>query len=582
MISKQYHHSLNSIFTYRRFIRKSKLKMSSSSLDSPNGDRRRRAEYMPVSLEVVRRRIITAIYAVEKECHLFSERYLSGPPPDTSKWLDSMATVAANSDKKLSELEDYKDYEPLQSKSKVETKEFGQLRIMCERARVYDYISFSLKNDLYDAYTHQLRPYCLSFYQEAEGYELRPIDEQEKKISQWDVDIKERFQELDSTLDEMDTYGAPGPITKYINNYDRVYDLMKETVERLRRVCEPMKKWVAADSVYTRKIQQEINMYNKKKLDLRDALKALEVERDRLELKSKRKSLQAAKVERLLTEARDEKRYFKRRELDAREHRDNVGRERDNKWKELEKCRHRLQTRKENSPTVFNFLSSTTENLKDDIRRLDGKSGVIDTQIATLQAEQDRVDRDIVRLRSELDTAFKSQEIAAGQLERQNQDMELILADIKLHSDRVAILKRIRELKLHSDTVKKIYHYGYRPGMLTHEKDELEEAFNIASEDVGKDWISLYHKLPFTPPRDYRSRSQDLEVIDLSSRRLDGGFKLLTIKCLEKWRRLSMNASVPLLVSTLKKIKKREAARKIERQITTSPIVTSDHHVVLT
>ncbi|CAD5120871.1 unnamed protein product [Dimorphilus gyrociliatus] len=556
--------------------------MSSSSLDSPNTSRRRRAEYIPVSLEVVRARIMRAIYNVEKECHIFSERYLSGPPPDTEKWLDSMEKIASNSGKKLSELEDYKDFEPLQSKSRVETKEYGQLRTMCERGRVYEYISFSLKNDLYDAYTHQLKPYCLSFYQEAEGYDLKPIDEQERKISQWDSDIRERFQELDSTLDEMDTYGAPGPITKYINNYDRVYDLMKEIVERLRRVCEPMKRWVTSDATYTRKIQQEINMYNKKKLELRDVLKALEAERDRLELKSKRKSLQASKVERFLTEARDEKRYFKRRELDAREHRNNVARDRDNKWRDLEKCRHKMQTRKENSPTVFNYLSSTTENLKDEIRRLDGKGEVIDTQITTLQAEQDRIDRDILRLRSELDTAFKSQEIAAGQLERQNQDMELVLADIQLHSNRVTILKRIRELKLHSDTVKKIYHYGYTPGMLTHEKDELEEAFKLASEDVGKDWVWLYHKLPFAPPRDYRSRSQDLEVIDLSNRRLDGGFKILTVKCLEKWRRLSMNASVPLLVSTLKKIKKREAARKIERQLTKSPSVTNEHHVVVT
>lgn len=41
--------------------------------------------------------------------------------------------------------------------------------------------------------------------------------------------------------------------------------------------------------------------------------------------------------------------------------------------------------------------------------------------------------------------------------------------------------------------------------------DDLDSAFKIASADVGKDWASLYKKLPFLPLRDFKERSRDLE-----------------------------------------------------------------------
>ena len=56
-------------------------------------------------------------------------------------------------------------------------------------------------------------------------------------------------------------------------------------------------------------------------------------------------------------------------------------------------------------------------------------------------------------------------------------------------------------------------------------------------------------------------------VIDLSSRRADPTFTGLTMKSLEKWRRVSATASIPELVSTLRRLKKQQIVRKIQRQV---------------
>ncbi|ELU08297.1 hypothetical protein CAPTEDRAFT_211144, partial [Capitella teleta] len=131
----------------------------------------------------------------------------------------------------------------------------------------------------------------------------------------------------------------------------------------------------------------------------------------------------------------------------------------------------------------------------------------------------------------------------------------------------VDTLKRIREIKQDSDTLKKIHHYECNPGYMRNNSDELSSAFKIASTDLGKDWTGLYQKLPFIPSRDRRERTRDLEVIDLSNRRTDAGFEQLAMKSLEKWRRLSSAASVEELIETLRKMKKRRTVRRIEREL---------------
>ena len=68
------------------------------------------------------------------------------------------------------DMEDFKDLEPVLNKLKQDEMsryaEFNQLRRVIERGKMFEYITYSLKNELDGAYRHNLRLYCLSFQPE--------------------------------------------------------------------------------------------------------------------------------------------------------------------------------------------------------------------------------------------------------------------------------------------------------------------------------------------------------------------------------------------------------------------------------
>jgi predicted nucleic acid-binding Zn-ribbon protein len=58
------------------------------------------------------------------------------------------------------------------------------------------------------------------------------------------------------------------------------------------------------------------------------------------------------------------------------------------KTSELDEIKQRLHSRKNQSPTTFNYLTSTQETLRDEIRILEGKADVMESQKASLQKDQ--------------------------------------------------------------------------------------------------------------------------------------------------------------------------------------------------
>ena len=67
------------------------------------------------------------------------------------------------------------------------------------------------------------------------------------------------------------------------------------------------------------------------------------------------------------------------------------------KKRDLEDVKSRIISRKENSPTAFHYLTSMQETLRDEIRGLEAKADVMESQIHGLQKDQvtDREQRKI-------------------------------------------------------------------------------------------------------------------------------------------------------------------------------------------
>ena len=85
-------------------------------------------------------------------------------------------------------------------------------------------------------------------------------------------------------------------------------------------------------------------------------------------------------------------------------------------------------------------------------------------QLKALRKQQSTQQREIDRLTEEVDASGKHHEKMFVKLRKMDDALKLVKEDIHRQQTKVAVLKRIRELKLHSNTVKKIYHFGYNPG----------------------------------------------------------------------------------------------------------------------
>ncbi len=438
------------------------------------GDLRRNRE-IPASLEGVRRKVMSVVEGVERETDIFLDRYLKNIG-DPGKWNSMIKDVCGKVGKESGSLDDFKDLEQPLNKVKSDPEmgkqtTYVQLRRMVERGKMFDYITYSLRNDLVDAYENQLRRYCLSFEAEGEGKDLRTVREYENKVIEWNNDIKQKLQVVDSLLDECDKYKSP--LSGYVDAYDKVVNLMEESCKAMSKCCEPMRKWVTSDSVYARRIQEEINQYNKRKMEMRDVIRHLEYQRDQIGLKLRRRAFFALKVERMLHDARDEKRLLKRREATVKENQEKAEAEIQRKKRDLDEVKTKLKNRKENSPSVFNYLTGMIETLREDIWKQESRMDTFEFQRNSLKRQQSEVQKQLDRLSVELDASNRIRDQQMQKLQKQEYDVKFVKDEIKSMDSKVISLKVIREIKLHSDTIKKIYHYGYHPGQIVNYKGKI-------------------------------------------------------------------------------------------------------------
>ena len=59
---------------------------------------------------------------------------------------------------------------------------------VCERGRLFDYISFRLRNDIAGAHNNLLK-YCLSFEPDFRQYDLNVVSEFENGLIEWNTQI---------------------------------------------------------------------------------------------------------------------------------------------------------------------------------------------------------------------------------------------------------------------------------------------------------------------------------------------------------------------------------------------------------
>ena len=410
----------------------------------------------PASLETVHRKIMGAAHSVEKDVNHFQSRQLVNVASNPD-WLEFVHSLCLRHNKDIRDLNDFNDLRVLlereeagppsprqtqtrsgkkwqrkatakppsgrthdtgdsestrnmfENKEPTQWAEFGELKRVCERGQLFDYVAISVWKQLESAYTSQLKKYCLSFEADGKGEALNSVRDYQNRIIRWSDVIEAKLDKIQEMLDENDIFR--NDVGKYISEYDHVIALMSDVCKTVFQVIDPMKKWVSSDATYARRVQEEINQKNRQKMELRDKTKAMEDKQENVGGTSRRKAFNCLKLEQDLQRVRDAKKSMKRRELEYGDFIAKLNADIRHKKRELDDIKSRLNTRKENSPTVFNYLSAMNESLKDDIRALEARVRSHQTHMMSLQKQQVDTQKEIDKAVRELKDNQRSHEM---------------------------------------------------------------------------------------------------------------------------------------------------------------------------
>lgn len=133
-------------------------RLGEKQLVLPDIIQRTSLEEAPTSLEVIRRKVMVTVGRVERETTKFRDYFLKNVKYyDPGTWMAVVYHVNKRTATKMADLHDYKDLEPLLDKVKFDyevasSDEYKQLKELCDRGRAFEYIAFSVRNDLEEAY----------------------------------------------------------------------------------------------------------------------------------------------------------------------------------------------------------------------------------------------------------------------------------------------------------------------------------------------------------------------------------------------------------------------------------------------
>lgn len=434
-------------------------------------------------MDSVRRNVQKIANIVERETGQFI-RECSGKVEKTEPWLKFVEAACTKAGKESSSLHNFRDLKRVLSRGKDQDTvteyrdEYVELRKMMKRGKLFEFIAFTLRSELVNVYKKQLEKYCLSFYMETKEEGLKSVQDYEHTIGVCRREVKDRMELFDRLLDEADKY--KDSIVQYITNYSFVVGRMVEVCQALAGVCTPIKKWLAADAEYPRRIQEEIASYTRRKIDLQDVIKEKEEERGRHAKRLRKAANRTVVLETKQKRYKEENRFYKRRETDIKDRYLRGEAELERKKKDLDEVRGRLSSpRRPHTAGMNAYMGGMAEALRIEVQSTEKKLEQMETQVDELHQDQERVQKNIDRLADEIRESELNHEAAKERSAKCDEDLKYVHEDVKRQDAKIAALKNIRELKLHSDTVKKIFHYGYNPELIVEAKGMPTELLHV-------------------------------------------------------------------------------------------------------
>lgn len=160
----------------------------------------------------------------------------------------------------------------------------------------------------------------------------------------------------------------------------------------------------------------------------------------------------------------NERKQCRKKEMELKDNIDILQEEIDGKKKELEETLHQFNNRKSNTATLFDLLSSKADSLHEDLRKLDKRMQNLRKNVGRIKEGRMQFHKDIYTCKKVQEKSLKETQRVYDVIEREVRNVKRLGGKDYNLAARIKAAQRVRQLKLHPLTVKKIFLGGYVPG----------------------------------------------------------------------------------------------------------------------
>ncbi|XP_069122108.1 myosin-13-like [Argopecten irradians] len=446
----------------------------------------RRREHPPPTREAEYKAIITKVNDVCLQIRKFARKYL-----------DRKAVEYAECDKCLSELlrswemdaSDFKTWKELSDKLKFreirpemrESESYKNLLYICDRAKSFETNIPGIREKLVKCTREHLQKYCKSFIEEMGSLDIRPVFDYEEALKGYKSDIDVKIDQINTNIL---TYGElKTPFDKFISEGSVHGSLMEEVCVAVVEVSHTVKQWVAEDATYPDRLLQEIFFNNSYKENLEEDILRLNAKHRDAERSLERKHKTFAYLHRQHLTYKKEKKKLKASLETVTNKIEKLDQQQRQKQEEITQLNTSLGDKTPRSHRDKEELGLRLDRTEENLDRVREWKSVSERQQVRLERELKQVSDRTYELKVEAVTVRHEEDDMKNSLLGIEIEVKSIKDRITSIEEKNAVLKRIRVLKLSSDTLRILHKRRVQPR--GRETSESSVQASVAASDIG-------------------------------------------------------------------------------------------------
>lgn len=338
----------------------------------------------------------------------------------------------------------------------IEQKEgFQNILYICNRAKDFELMIPKVREKILNCGRDHVFKFCQSFIEESFALDIRPILEYEESINTYRNDVESKKDIMNTNILR---YGEmKKPFEEFISEGNRHGTMMEDTCVLIVEIAQTLKKWVADDANYPERLLQEVVFNNSYKENLVEDIRQLETKRSEVSRSLERKHKTGMHLARDHSTHKKEKRKLKNSLETVCNTIERLDQQIEDKNAAIDDLKEAIADKTPVSPRYRDDLRLKLDKSDNDLNKLHERKDVMERQRSRLEKQLKQVSDRTYELKVEEVTNRHEREEIHRSLEGIDIEIHSIQERISSIDQKSAVLRRVREVKLSSYTLRRVY-----------------------------------------------------------------------------------------------------------------------------